>query len=178
MLIAQKEEVRVNEEIKASKVRLIDVDGAQLGIYTVRDALRIAGERGQDLIEIAPQAKPPVCKILDFGKFKYEQQKREKIQRKNQQVSLLKEIRLHPNTDVHDFEFKAKHALNFLEEGNKVKVVVMFKGRELAYTEQGEELLNRFVEKVQDVAKVEVPIRLEGKNMTVILIPSKTKSKK
>ncbi len=178
MLIAQKEEVRVNEEIKASKVRLIDVDGAQLGIYTVRDALRIAGERGQDLIEIAPQAKPPVCKILDFGKFKYEQQKREKIQRKNQQVSLLKEIRLHPNTDVHDFEFKAKHALNFLEEGNKVKVVVMFKGRELAYTEQGEELLNKFVEKVQDVAKVEVPIRLEGKNMTVILIPSKMKSKK
>jgi len=101
-------------------VRLIDVDGTQLGIYTVRDALRIAGERGQDLIEIAPQAKPPVCKILDFGKFKYEQQKREKIQRKNQQVSLLKEIRLHPNTDVHDFEFKSKHALNFREEGNKV----------------------------------------------------------
>jgi len=159
-------------------VRLIDVDGTQLGIYTVRDALRIAGERGQDLIEIAPQAKPPVCKILDFGKFKYEQQKREKIQRKNQQVSLLKEIRLHPNTDVHDFEFKSKHALNFLEEGNKVKVVVMFKGRELAYTEQGEELLNKFIEKVQDVAKVEAPIRLEGKNMNVILIPSKTKSKK
>ena len=140
--------------------------------------MRIAGERGQDLIEIAPQAKPPVCKILDFGKFKYEQQKREKIQRKNQQVSLLKEIRLHPNTDVHDFEFKAKHALNFLEEGNKVKVVVMFKGRELAYTEKGEELLNRFIEKVQDVAKVETPIRLEGKNMTVILIPTKIKSKK
>lgn len=159
-------------------MRLIDVDGTQLGIYTVRDALRIAGERGQDLIEIAPQAKPPVCKILDFGKFKYEQQKREKIQRKNQQVSLLKEIRLHPNTDVHDFEFKSKHALNFLEEGNKVKVVVMFKGRELAYTEQGEELLNKFIEKVQDVAKVEAPIRLEGKNMNVILIPSKTKSKK
>ena len=140
--------------------------------------MRIAGERGQDLIEIAPQAKPPVCKILDFGKFKYEQQKREKIQRKNQQVSLLKEIRLHPNTDVHDFEFKAKHALNFLEEGNKVKVVVMFKGRELAYTEKGEELLNRFIEKVQDVAKVETPIHLEGKSMTVILIPSKIKSKK
>ncbi len=140
--------------------------------------MRIAGERGQDLIEIAPQAKPPVCKIMDFGKFKYEQQKRDKIQRKNQQVTLLKEIRLHPNTDVHDFEFKAKHALNFLEEGNKVKVVVMFKGRELAYTEQGEGLLNRFIEKVQDVAKVETPIRLEGKSMTVILIPSKTKSKK
>jgi translation initiation factor IF-3 len=140
--------------------------------------LKIAGERGQDLIEIAPQAKPPVCKVIDFGKFKYEQQKREKIQRKNQTVSLLKEIRLHPNTDVHDFEFKAKHAINFLEEGNKVKVVVMFKGREMAYTEHGEELLNRFVEKVEDIAKVESPIKMEGRNMNVILIPSKTKSKK
>ena len=140
--------------------------------------MKIAGERGQDLIEIAPQAKPPVCKVIDFGKFKYEQQKREKIQRKNQQVSLLKEIRLHPNTDVHDFEFKAKHAINFLEEGNKVKVVVMFKGREMAYTEQGEDLLNRFIEIVEDIAKVESPIKMEGRNMNVILIPSKTKSKK
>jgi len=144
----------------------------------VRDALKISTERGMDLIEIAPQAKPPVCKIIDFGKFKYEQQKREKIQRKNQQVTLLKEIRLHPNTDVHDFEFKAKHAINFLEEGNKVKVVVMFKGREMAYTEQGEELLNRFIEKVEEIAKVESPIKMEGRNMNVILIPSKTKSKK
>ncbi len=144
----------------------------------MRDALKISTERGMDLIEIAPQAKPPVCKIIDFGKFKYEQQKREKIQRKNQQVTLLKEIRLHPNTDVHDFEFKAKHAINFLEEGNKVKVVVMFKGREMAYTEQGEELLNRFIEKVEEIAKVESPIKMEGRNMNVILIPSKTKSKK
>ena len=117
-----------------------------------------------------------MCKILDFGKFKYEQQKREKIQKKNQQVSLLKEIRLHPNTDIHDFEFKAKHAYNFLEEGNKVKAVVMFKGRELAYVEKGEELLNRFIEKVQDIAKVETPAKMEGKNMSVILVPSKTKS--
>jgi translation initiation factor IF-3 len=154
------------------------VDGTQLGIYTVRDALKISAERGMDLIEIAPQAKPPVCKIIDFGKYKYEQQKREKIQRKNQQVTLLKEIRLHPNTDVHDFDFKAKHAINFLEEGNKVKVVVMFKGREMAYTEQGEELLNRFIERVEDIAKVESPIKMEGRNMNMILIPSKTKSKK
>ncbi len=130
------------------------------------------------MIEIAPQANPPVCKIINFGKFKYEQQKREKIQRKNQQVSLLKEIRLHPNTDIHDFEFKAKHAENFLEEGNKVKAVVMFKGREMAYTEQGEELLNRFVERVQEIAKVESPLKLEGKNMSVILVPTKVKSKK
>jgi translation initiation factor IF-3 len=130
------------------------------------------------LVEIAPQAKPPVCKVIDFGKFKYEQQKREKIQRKNQQVSLLKEIRLHPNTDVHDFEFKAKHAAGFLEDGNKVKIVVVFKGRELAYTEQGEELLNKIVEKLSDISKVESPIKMEGKNMNVILIPTKVKSKK
>ena len=119
-----------------------------------------------------------MCKILDFGKFKYEQQKREKIQKKNQTISLLKEIRLHPNTDVHDFEFKAKHAYNFLEEGDKVKVVVMFKGRELAYTAKGEELLNRFIERVEEVSKVETPIRMEGKAMSMILVPSKIKSKK
>ena len=118
-----------------------------------------------------------MCKIIDYGKFKYEQQKREKIQRKNQQVSLLKEIRLHPNTDVHDFDFKAKHAANFIEDGNKVKVVVMFKGREMAYTEHGEGLLNRFIEKVEDIAKIEAPIKMEGRNMSVILVPLKTKRK-
>jgi translation initiation factor IF-3 len=154
------------------------VDGGQLGIYTVRDALKLSAERGLDLVEIAPQAKPPVCKIIDFGKFKYEQQKREKLQRKNQQVSLLKEIRLHPNTDIHDFDFKVKHAINFLEEGNKVKAVVLFKGREMAYTELGEELLKKFIEQTQDVAKVESPLKLEGRNMNVILAPAKTKSKK
>lgn len=135
-------------------------------------------ERGFDLVEIAPQAVPPVCKIIDFGKFKYEQQKRDKIQKKNQTVTILKEIRLHPNTDVHDFDFKVKHALNFLEDGNKVKVAVMFKGREMAYTEKGEELLNRFIEKMDDTAKVESPIKLEGRNMNVILTPQSKKGKK
>ena len=144
----------------------------------MRDALRLSGERGLDLVEIAPQAQPPVCKIIDHGKFKYERQKREKIQRKNQQTSTLKEIRLHPNTDVHDFEFKARHAIDFLEEGNKVKVVVIFKGREMAYTEQGEELLNRFIEKTEEIAKVESAIKMEGKNMNLILVPDKSKSKK
>jgi translation initiation factor IF-3 len=149
-----------------------------LGIFTVRDAIRLSEERGFDLVEIAPQAVPPVCKIIDFGKFKYEQQKREKIQKKNQTVSVLKEIRLHPNTDVHDFDFKTKHAINFLEEGNKVKVSVMFKGREMAYTEQGEELLNRFIERMDDLAKLESPIKLEGRNMNIILAPQSKKSKK
>lgn len=129
-------------------------------------------------MEIAPQAVPPVCKIINFGKFKYEQQKRDKIQKKNQVVSLLKEIRLHPNTDQHDFDFKVKHAINFLEEGNKVKVVVLFKGREMAYTEQGEELINKFIERTEDVAKVEQTVKMEGRNMSAILVPQKTKNKK
>ena len=129
-------------------------------------------------MEIAPQAKPPVCKIIDFGKFRYEQQKREKLQRKNQSVSVLKEIRFHPNTDVHDFEFKSRHAINFLEEGNKVKATVLFKGREMAYIEQGEELLKRFIEKVKDISKIEMEPKLEGRNMSLIVVPVSKKGKK
>lgn len=129
-------------------------------------------------MEIAPQAKPPVCKIIDFGKFRYEQQKKEKIQKKNQQVSILKEIRFHPNTDVHDFDFKTRHAINFLEEGNKVKATVVFKGREMAYAELGENLLKRFLERVQDVAKVEVEPKMEGRNMSLIVVPASKKGKK
>lgn len=168
----------MNEEIVSEQVRVIDIDGKQLGIMLINDALEIAEERGKDLVEIAPQAAPPVCKIIDYGKFKYEQQKREKLQKKNQTVSILKEIRLHPNTDVHDFEFKARHAMNFLEDGNKVKISVMFKGRQMAYKEQGEELLARFVEKVEDISKIESPLKMEGRNMNLILVPLKSKGKK
>jgi translation initiation factor IF-3 len=135
-------------------------------------------EKEQDLVEIAPQAKPPVCKIIDYGKFRYEQQKRDKLQRKNQSVSILKEIRFHPNTDVHDFEFKAKHAINFLNEGNKVKATVRFKGREMAYKEQGSDLLERFIERIEEYAKVETPIKMEGRNMSVIMVPLPKKIKK
>ncbi len=138
----------------------------------------MAEEKEQDLVEIAPQAKPPVCKIIDYGKFRYEQQKRDKLQRKNQSVSILKEIRFHPNTDVHDFEFKAKHAINFLDEGNKVKATVRFKGREMAYKEQGSDLLNRFIGRIEEYAKVETPIKMEGRNMSVILAPLSKKIKK
>lgn len=140
--------------------------------------MRIAEDAGLDLVEIAPQATPPVCKVIDFGKFSYEQQKREKIQKKKQQVSVLKEIRLHPNTDTHDFDFKARHAANFIEEGNKVKVSVIFKGRELAYTELGETLLKRFIERIEDIAKVEQEPKFEGRAMHAILAPQKGKKKK
>jgi translation initiation factor IF-3 len=129
-------------------------------------------------VEIAPQAKPPVCKVIDFGKFRYELQKKEKLQKKNQQVSVLKEIRFHPNTDVHDFDFKTRHAVNFLEDGNKVKATVVFKGREMAYVEQGENLLKRFLERVQEVAKVESEAKLEGRNMSLIVVPVSKKGKK
>lgn len=131
-----------------------------------------------DLVEIAPQADPPVCKIIDYGKFVYEIQKKEKTQKKNQQVSVLKEIRLHPNTDTHDIDFKARHARNFIAEGNKVKVSVIFKGRELAYTDQGAKLLENFVSMLEDVAKPEAEMKFEGKIMTIILAPSKIKAKK
>ena len=147
-------------------------------MFLIKDARNLASDRGKDLVEIAPHAKPPVCKIIDYGKFRYEQQKKDKLQKKNQQVSVLKEIRFHPNTDVHDFNFKTRHAINFLEEGNKVKATVVFKGREMAYVEQGEDLLNRFLEKVEDIAKVEVEPKMEGRNMSLIVVPASKKGKK
>jgi len=169
----------VNQEIiKTPQVRLIDANGEQIGIVTIREALEKSEERGMDLVEIAPQAVPPVCKVIDYGKFLYDIQKKEKLQKKKQQVIVLKEIRLHPNTDTHDFDFKARHAANFLDEGNKVKVSVIFKGRELAYVEHGENLLKKFIERLEDVAKVEQEISFEGKTMHAILAPSKTKKKK
>lgn len=137
--------------------------------------MRKAEEAHLDLVEIAPNAKPPVCKIIDYGKFVYEQQKREKIQKKKQHVTVLKEIRLHPNTDTHDFDFKARHAEGFLQEGNKVKVSVIFKGRELAYKEHGEELIKKFIERLEDCSKVEQHARFEGRTMHAILAPEKPK---
>ena len=169
---------RINQDIKIPKVRLIDANGEQVGIVPTAQAIKMAAEQELDLVEIAPQADPPVCKIIDYGKFVYEQQKREKQQKKNQQVSVVKEIRLHPNTDTHDFDFKARHAVNFIEEGNKVKVAVIFKGRELAYTDLGRKLLERFIERLDEVAKVEQDIRFEGRTMHTILAPQKSKKKK
>ncbi len=159
-------------------MRLIGADGQPLGIVTAQAALRKAEEAGLDLVEIAPQAKPPVCRIIDFGKLQYEQQKRDKIQKKKQHVTVLKEIRLHPNTDTHDFDFKARHAEKFLGEGNKVKVSVVFKGRELAYKDHGKELLIRFIENLSEVSKVEHEIKFEGRTMHAILAPTKIINKK
>jgi len=165
----------VNEEIRSQKVRLIDETGQQHGIVLIQEALRLADNRGFDLIEISPNANPPVCKLLDYGKYRYEQMKKEKLQRKHQQQTQVKEIRLHPNTDDHDFEYKARHARRFLEEGNKVKATVIFKGREITYKDQGEEILQRLLEKVEDVTKVEQQPKMEGRSMIMMLAPEKKK---
>jgi len=153
---------------------VIDDNGAQLGVMTPREAITIAQQKGRDLIEVVPNALPPVCKIMDFGKYKYELQKKEKLQKKHQHVSLVKELRFHPNTDVHDFEFKAKHALQFIADGHKVKATVIFKGREITYKEHGESLLNRLTERLIAVAKIDQPLHMEGRNMIVLYVPDRT----
>ncbi len=142
------------------------------------EALAIAEKRALDLVEIAPNADPPVCKIMDFGKFRYEQQKREKLQKKKQQVIIVKEIRFHPNIDTHDFQFKMRHARAFLEEGNKVKVSCVFRGRQMAHQEFGADLLNQLTELLNDIALVEKEPSMEGRAMVIIYAPDKAKKKK
>jgi len=170
--------VRINNEIFSKEVRVVDEQGKMLGIMSRNEALRLAEERELDLIEIAPQAKPPVCKIIDFGKYQYELQKKEKHQKKQQQQQQMKEIRFKWRVDVHDFNFKVRHARNFIEEGNKVKASVIFRGREITHQEIGIQVLERFVLALQDIAKVDQQVRSEGKSISVILAPDKTKKKK
>lgn len=162
---------KINDEISAPELRVVDAQGGALGVLPRREALRIALEREADLVEIAPQANPPVCKIIDYGKFIYEQTKREKVQKKAQVHSTLKEVRFKAGTDTHDFDFKTRHARGFLEEGHKVKATVMFKGREILHKELGEELLQRFIDALADVAKIDQPMRMEGRFLGVMLAP-------
>jgi translation initiation factor IF-3 len=159
-------------------VRVIDDDGQQLGVMSPQEALQIARTRARDLIEIVPNADPPVCKVMDFGKYKYELAKKEKLQRKHQHVAQVKEIRFHPNTDVHDFEFKTRHARRFIEEGHKVKATVVFKGREITYQDQGREVLDRFTGQMTDIAKIDQPMKLEGRHLIMIFAPDKSAKKK
>lgn len=166
---------KINEEIGAPEVRVLDSTGAPLGILPRREALRIATERELDLVEIAPQANPPVCKIIDYGKFVYEQQKREKQQKKTQTQTTLKEVRFKAGTDTHDFDFKTRHAREFLEDGHKVKATVMFKGREILHKELGEVLLQKFIDALADVSKVDQPMRMEGRFLGVMLAPESKK---
>lgn len=166
-----KDTLRINEEIRAREVRLTSATNEPLGIVQLRDALQMAAEQHLDLVEVAPTAKPPVCRIMDFGKFKYEQQKRDKETKKKQKVVTVKEVKLRPNIEDHDFDVKFKNAQRFLEDGDKVKVTIMFRGRELSHPELGKKVLDKMASQIKDLANIERAARLEGKNMIMILAP-------
>ena len=169
--------MQINEEIRDKEVRLIDTDGSQLGIMSARDTYKIALEKNLDLVKIAPQAKPPVCRIIDYGKYRFEQSKREKEARKNQKTIDIKEIRLSLNIDVNDFNTKVKQAIKFLEGGDKVKVSIRFRGREMAHPELGTAIMQRFTDSVAEYGSVEKQPKLEGRSMTMF-VSAKPKSGK
>ncbi|MFN8479332.1 MAG: translation initiation factor IF-3 [Kouleothrix sp.] len=173
---AIRDRFRVNNRIRAPQVRLIDEEGAQLGIVSLREALTLAEQRGLDLMEVAPNAVPPVCRIVDYGKFRYEQSKKDREARKNQKQAELKEVRLKPKTDDHDLEVKAKQARKFLLAGDKVKFTVRFRGREIFHPDIGREMLEQMAEELRDVATVEQKPLMEGRALSLLLAPS-TKAK-
>lgn len=162
---------RINEDIRVKEVRLVSEEGEQLGIVPIRDAMAIAIEKGLDLVEVAPSAKPPVCRLMDFGRFRFEQSKREKEARKKQKIISVKEVKLRPNIEDHDFETKAKNARRFLSAGDKVKVTIMFRGREITHPDLGEKLSVKLAEQLSDISAVEKNPKVEGKNMVMILTP-------
>jgi translation initiation factor IF-3 len=163
--------IRINDRIRVKEVRVVGPDGVQLGILPIQDALDRAQALSLDLVEVAPLAKPPVCRIMDYGKYRYEESKKAKEAKKKQVVIQLKEIKMRPKTDEHDFNFKARHVDRFLRAGHKAKVTIMFRGREVVHTQLGKRLLDRLAETVKDVALIEQSPRLEGRNMTMILAP-------
>ena len=169
MLIISKQELLINEEIRDKEIRVIDSDGSQLGILSAKEALKLAVEKNLDLVKIAPQAVPPVCRIMDYGKYRFELAKKEKEAKKNQKVIEIKEIRLSLSIDTHDFETKLNHARKFLEAGNKVKVSIKFKGREMAHPEMGEVIVKKFADSCSDIANIDKMPKLEGRSMVMFL---------
>ena len=165
--------MQINEQIRDNEVRVIGADGAQLGVMSARDAQKLADEAGMDLVKIAPTAVPPVCRIMDYGKYRFEQAKKEKEARKNQRVVEIKEVRLGLNTDVGDFNTKVAQAKRFIEHGDKVKVNIRFRGREMGHPEKGVESMTRFAEACAEFATVEKAAKLEGRNMLMFLVPKK-----
>ncbi|MCX8007431.1 MAG: translation initiation factor IF-3 [Coriobacteriia bacterium] len=170
-------EPRINDRIRTPRCRLISSEGEQLGIFNTADALRIADEQGLDLVEIAPNADPPVCKIMDYGKYKYEQAIKAKKARKHQATVQVKEIKFRPKIDTHDYETKKRHVVRFLEGGARVKVTIMFRGREMAHAERGLAILERLAEDVKDLGTIESEPKLEGRNMLMVLAPVKRDAK-
>lgn len=170
--------MKVNREIRAPKVRLINHLGEQVGIVSIHEALGMAEQAKLDLVEIVPGSSPPVCKIMNFGKFRYDQSKREKESKKAQHQIKVKEIKFKPNIDVHDLETKIRHAREFLTDGNKVKVTCMFRGREMMHPEFGEKIIKRFCQELEDISTEESPAKLMGRTLLVVLAPSSGKKKK
>ena len=172
MVIANKsDEIRVNARIRAKTVRLISEDGTQLGIIPIDEALDNASQKGLDLVEVAPNSDPPVCRIMDYGKFKYQTSKKEQETRKKGKTVQVKEIKFRPHTDIHDFEFKIRNLRKFLYKKNRVKLTVIFRGRELAHKDTGMDLLNRVAEEIQEDGTVEQSPKHEGRNLTMVVIP-------
>lgn len=167
-----KDEHRINERIRVPQVRLIDENGGQVGVVPTHEALQMARDRGLDLMEISPNAQPPVCKICDYGKFKYEKKKKEHQARKKQTVIKVKEIQLRPQTDAHDLDYKFKNVRQFLVDGDKAKITIMFRGREVAYVDQGFKMMRQLTELVKDVGIVEATPKLEGKKLIMVLAPA------
>ncbi len=168
-------ELAINEQIRAKEVRLIDQDGEQLGIVSINEANALAEEKHLDLVLLSPNAEPPVCRLMDYGKYRYETLKKQKEQRKNQKNSETREIRLSPRIDDHDLETKSKKVFEILEEGDKVKVSVRFRGRELGHTEQGKEVLDRVTELVSEVGQVDKAPKMEGRSMVMFFAPKHEK---
>ncbi len=164
---------RVNDRIRGGDIRLIGAEGENLGVVSPERALILAEDAGLDLVEISPNAQPPVCKIMDYGKYKYETQKKEAEARKNQKVIEIKEVKFRPNTDTHDYDVKMRSVFKFLEEGDKVKITLRFRGREMAHQELGRQLLERVAEDVKEIGKVESMPRLEGRQMVMMIGPAK-----
>lgn len=170
-MIISKNELMINEEIRDKEIRVIDADGSMIGIMTAKDAQKLANSKNLDLVKIAPQATPPVCRIMDYGKYMFELAKKEKEAKKNQKITSIKEVWIKPSIEEHDFSFKAKNAYKFLQDGDKVKVSVRFRGREMNYTSLGEVVLKKFADSVAEVGVVEKRPKLEGKSMIMILNP-------
>ena len=168
-------EVRVNERIRVPQVRLIGDDGSQVGVVPVREALTMAQAKGLDLVEVSPTARPPVCRIMDFGKFKYEQSRKARKAKKKQHVTHLKEIKMRPKIDEHDYGFKMDHAREFLHERDKVKFTIMFRGREMAHQEIGHRLVARIIADLGEIATVETPARSEGRTLSMVVMPKPPK---
>ena len=163
--------MRANNRIRALEVRLIDPDGEQLGVFPIKEALANANERGLDLVEVSPNSKPPVCRIMDFGKYKYQQKKRLQEARKKQSIVQIKEVKLRPKIDEHDFQFKLRHIERFLGEGNKAKITVIFRGREIAHKELGRAILERLAKETKELGTIDMGPKQEGRNLVMVIGP-------